>query len=82
SPEKDAKGSADEAWIWDKLEISGGGIKRAELREMWKEETDKSGGQFRTVLGRMKEKAYIVEHDGMILDAMCAGNPDTGGENA
>lgn len=82
SPEKDAKGSADEAWIWDKLEISGGGIKRAELREMWKEETDKSGGQFRTVLGRMKEKAYIVEHDGMILDAMCVGNPDTGGENA
>ncbi|EMW9885877.1 AAA family ATPase [Salmonella enterica] len=82
SPEKDAKGSADEAWIWDKLEISGGGIKRAELREMWKEETDKSGGQFRTVLGRMKEKAYIVERDGMILDAMCAGNPDTGGENA
>ncbi|EBC1073328.1 hypothetical protein DYJ30_21085 [Salmonella enterica] len=82
SPEKDAKGSADEAWIWDKLEISGGGIKRAELREMWKEETDKSGGQFRTVLGRMKEKAYIVEHDGIILDAMCVGNPDTGGENA
>ncbi|EJW4861332.1 AAA family ATPase [Salmonella enterica] len=82
SPEKDAKGSADEAWIWDKLEISGGGIKRAELREMWKEETDKSGGQFRTVLGRMKEKAYIVERDGMILDAMCAGDPDTGGENA
>lgn len=82
SPEKDAKGSADEAWIWDKLEISGGGIKRAELREMWKEETDKSGGQFRTVLGRMKEKAYIVEHDGMLLDAMCVGNPDTGGENA
>lgn len=82
SPEKDAKGSADEAWIWDKLEISGGGIKRAELRAMWKEETDKSGGQFRTVLGRMKEKAYIVEHDGMLLDAMCVGNPDTGGENA
>ncbi|HCM1917690.1 TPA: AAA family ATPase, partial [Salmonella enterica subsp. salamae serovar 28:r:e,n,z15] len=82
SPEKDAKGSADETWIWDKLEIAGGSIKRAELREMWKEETDKSGGQFRTVLGRMKEKAYLVEHDGMIMDSMCAGSPDTGGENA
>ncbi|ELO0595196.1 AAA family ATPase [Salmonella enterica] len=82
SPEKDAKGSADETWIWDKLEIAGGSIKRAELREMWKEETDKSGGQFRTVLGRMKEKAYLVEHDGMIMDSMCAGSLDTGGENA
>lgn len=82
SPEKDAKGSADETWVWDKLEIAGGSIKRAELREMWKEETGKSGGQFRTVLGRMKEKAYLVEHDGMIMDSMCAGSPDTGGENA
>ncbi|EAA3939218.1 hypothetical protein DOR63_23595 [Salmonella enterica subsp. enterica] len=82
SPEKDAKGSSDESWVWEKLEIAGGSIKRAELREMWKEETDKSGGQFRTVLGRMKEKAYLVEHDGMIMDSMCAGSPDTGGENA
>lgn len=82
SPEKDAKGSADETWVWDKLEIAGGNIKRAELREMWKEETGKSGGQFRTVLGRMKEKAYLVEYDGMIMDSMCAGSPDTGGENA
>ncbi|EHE4123955.1 AAA family ATPase [Salmonella enterica subsp. enterica serovar Bareilly] len=82
SPEKDAKGSADETWVWDKLEIAGGNIKRAELREMWKEETGKSGGQFRTVLGRMKEKDYLVEYDGMIMDSMCAGSPDTGGENA
>ncbi|HFW3714903.1 TPA: AAA family ATPase [Salmonella enterica subsp. enterica serovar 6,7:y:-] len=82
SPEKEAKGSADETWIWDKLETAGGSIKRAELRELWKEETEKSQGQLRAVIGRMKEKAYLVENDGMIMDSMCVGSPDTGGENA
>lgn len=82
SPEKDAKGSSDESWVWEKLETSGGSITRSALRELWRDETDKSAGQLRAVLGRMKEKAYLVEHDGMIMDSMCAGNPDTGGENA
>ncbi|EBJ6950727.1 hypothetical protein DYJ22_09190 [Salmonella enterica] len=82
SPEKEAKGSADETWIWDKLETAGGSIKRAELRELWKEETEKSPGQLRAVIGRMKEKAYLVENDGMIMDSMCVGSPDTEGENA
>lgn len=82
SPEKDAKGSSDESWVWEKLETSGGSITRSALRESWRDETDKSAGQLRAVLGRMKEKAYLVEHDGMIMDSMCAGSPDTGGENA
>ncbi|HFU7919959.1 TPA: AAA family ATPase, partial [Escherichia coli] len=50
------KGSSDESWVWEKLEASGGSINRSALRELWKDETDKSTGQLRAVLGRMKEK--------------------------
>lgn len=74
----DAKGSSDESWVWEKLEASGGTINRSVLREMWKDETDKSAGQFRTVLGRMKEKDYIVEHDGVIKDSLGESVPAGG----
>ena len=74
----DIKGSSDESWVWEKLEASGGTINRSVLREMWKDETDKSAGQFRTVLGRMKEKDYIVEHDGVIKDSLGESVPAGG----
>lgn len=80
--EAEIKGSGDESWVWEKLEASGGSINRSVLREMWKEETDKSASQFRTVLGRMKEKYYIVEHDGVIKDSLGEGVPVGGGEIA
>lgn len=75
----DIKGSSDESWVWEKLEASGGSIARSELREQWKEETARSAGQFRTVLGRMKEKDYIVEHDGVIKDFLGESVPTGGG---
>lgn len=78
----DAKGSSDESWVWEKLEASGGSINRSALRELWKDETDKSPGQLRAVLGRMKEKYYIVEHDGVIKDSLCNGVPAGGDEIA
>ncbi|EDQ9011077.1 AAA family ATPase [Salmonella enterica] len=78
----DAKGSSDESWVWEKLEASGGSINRSALRELWKDETDKSPGQLRAVLGRMKEKYYIVEHDGVIKDSLCDGVPAGGDEIA
>ncbi|MBG6240466.1 MAG: AAA family ATPase [Candidatus Symbiopectobacterium sp. Clec_Harlan] len=71
----DIKGSSDESWIWEKLEASGGNVNRSVLREMWKDETDKSPGQLRAVLGRMKEKDYIVEQDGVIKDSLGNGEP-------
>ncbi|EHI2277601.1 AAA family ATPase [Salmonella enterica] len=78
----DTKGSSDESWVWEKLEVSGGSITRSALRELWKDETDKSPGQLRAVLGRMKEKYYIVEHDGVIKDSLCDGVPAGGDEIA
>ncbi|EJI2427842.1 AAA family ATPase [Salmonella enterica] len=78
----DTKGSSDESWVWEKLEASGGSINRSALRELWKDETDKSPGQLRAVLGRMKEKYYIVEHDGVIKDSLCNGVPAGGDEIA
>lgn len=74
----DTKGSSDESWVWERLEASGGTINRSVLREMWKDETDKSAGQFRTVLGRMKEKYYIVEQDGVIKDSLGESAPAGG----
>lgn len=76
------KGSSDESWVWEKLEASGGSINRSALRELWKDETDKSTGQLRAVLGRMKEKYYIVERDGVIRDPLCDGAPPGGNEIA
>ncbi|EHH6689228.1 AAA family ATPase [Escherichia coli] len=76
------KGSSDESWVWEKLEASGGSINRSALRELWKDETDKSTGQFCAVLGRMKEKYYIVERDGVIRDPLCNGVPPGGDEIA
>ncbi|HGC4334802.1 TPA: hypothetical protein ACIYLN_003575 [Escherichia coli] len=76
------KGSSDESWVWEKLEASGGSINRSALRELWKDETDKSTGQLRAVLGRMKEKYYIVERDGVIRDPLCNGVPPGGDEIA
>ncbi|MCI3585403.1 helicase RepA family protein [Escherichia coli] len=78
----DTKGSSDESWVWEKLEASGGSINRSALRELWKDETDKSTGQLRAVLGRMKEKYYIVERDGVIRDPLCDGAPPGGDEIA
>ncbi|CAK8736451.1 hypothetical protein SODG_000164 [Sodalis praecaptivus] len=73
-----AKGSCDESWVWEKLEASGGGVNRSVLRELWKDETDKSMGQLRAVLGRMKEKCHIVEHGGVIRTSLGEDVPSGG----
>ncbi|WP_143088799.1 hypothetical protein [Izhakiella capsodis] len=75
-----SKGSCDECWIREKLDASGGCLSRAVLRERWKSETDKSAGQFHTVLGRIKGKAHIREHNGVIKNAAGRGVP-AGGNN-